>query len=62
MLYFVFFFLFTAAMLFYAFWANGWFGGPQADEASSSEAPSSFSERIRTCCSSCLVPCFNKIL
>lgn len=53
--YFVFFFLFTATMLFYAFWASGWFGGPQTNVPSSSyEPPRTFGERLRTCCSSCM--------
>ncbi|CAK9117509.1 unnamed protein product [Durusdinium trenchii] len=53
-LYFVFFFLFTGFMLFYAFWANGWFGGPQVELSTESpEPPQTFMERLRTCCSSC---------
>jgi hypothetical protein len=57
--YFTFFFLFTATMLFYAFWASGWFGGPQANVASSDyEPPRTFGQRLRTCCNSCLA-CIN---
>ncbi|CAE7459594.1 GIP [Symbiodinium sp. CCMP2592] len=56
--YFVFFFLFSATMLFYGFWANGWFGGPQADLPESEyQPPQTFVERIRTCCGSCLACC-----
>lgn len=59
-LYFIFFFLFSATMLFYAFWSNGWFGGPQADTASSSEPPQSFGERMGSCfrsCTACIGSC-----
>jgi hypothetical protein len=57
--YFTFFFLFTFTMLFYAFWASGWFGGPQADVPSSSyEEPQTFGQRLRTCCGSCMA-CIN---
>ncbi|CAE7179092.1 unnamed protein product, partial [Symbiodinium pilosum] len=53
--YFVFFFLFSGTMLFYGFWANGWFGGPQADVPESEyQPPQTFMERMRTCCGSCL--------
>ncbi|CAE7417632.1 unnamed protein product [Symbiodinium natans] len=56
--YFVFFFLFSFTMLFYGFWANGWFGGPKADIPESEyEPPRTFFERIRTCCGSCLACC-----
>eukprot|EP00931_Biecheleriopsis_adriatica_P095882 TRINITY_DN6952_c0_g1_i2.p1 TRINITY_DN6952_c0_g1~~TRINITY_DN6952_c0_g1_i2.p1 ORF type:complete len:918 (+),score=208.68 TRINITY_DN6952_c0_g1_i2:102-2756(+) len=62
-LYFCFFFLFSATMLFYAFWANGFFGGsaPSADAEGSYEAPQTFVERMRTCCNSCLA-CFSGCL
>lgn len=59
MAYFGFFFTFTFTMLFYAFWASGWFGGPQADVPSSSyEPPQTFGQRLRTCCNSCMA-CIN---
>jgi len=57
--YFTFFALFTSMLTFYAFWANGFFGGPKTDEADSSyEPPSGITARLRTCCSSCLA-CVN---
>jgi len=57
--YFTFFALFTSMLTFYAFWANGFFGGPKADEADSSyEPPSGITARLRTCCTSCLA-CVN---
>mmetsp|Transcript_6383 Transcript_6383/g.11671 ORF Transcript_6383/g.11671 Transcript_6383/m.11671 type:complete len:879 (-) Transcript_6383:104-2740(-) len=53
--YFTFFFLFSASMLYYGFWANGWFGGPQAELPDTAyEAPQTFTQRLRTCCGSCL--------
>jgi len=52
--YFVFFFLFSFGMLFYGFWSNGFFGGPQVEAAASSEPPQTFGQRLATCCSSCL--------
>eukprot|EP00931_Biecheleriopsis_adriatica_P095884 TRINITY_DN6952_c0_g1_i4.p1 TRINITY_DN6952_c0_g1~~TRINITY_DN6952_c0_g1_i4.p1 ORF type:complete len:886 (+),score=206.35 TRINITY_DN6952_c0_g1_i4:127-2784(+) len=57
-LYFAFFATFTATMLFYAFWANGFFGGPSPSaEEESYEPPQTFMERMRTCCNSCLACC-----
>eukprot|EP00435_Cladocopium_sp_Y103_P025577 s487_g6.t1 len=59
-IYFIFFFLFSVTMLFYAFWSHGWFGGPQADTAGSSEPPQTFGERMGSCfrsCTACIGSC-----
>jgi len=56
--YFVVFGLMTLGVLFYAFWASGYFGGPQTQTSSAGEdggyeAPRGFAERLRSCCTSC---------
>jgi len=57
-LYFCFFFPLTATLLFYGFWASGWFGGPQKPEAMPAELVTaaeggSFQAKLRVCCRSC---------
>lgn len=56
-IYFVFFFLFSATMLFYAFWSNGWFGGPQVSTDTEAGPPQSFGERMGACFRSCTACC-----
>merc|ERR1719174_834352 len=49
----------TLSILFYGFWASGWFGGPQPAAAEgegteeSYEPPAGFMDKIKTCCGSC---------
>jgi len=51
----------TLSILFYGFWASGWFGGPGAEPAAaegggteeSYEPPAGFMDKIKTCCGSC---------
>jgi len=49
----------TLSILFYGFWASGWFGGPQPDAKEgegteeSYEPPAGFMDKIKTCCGSC---------
>jgi len=50
--YFVFFALATIGVLFYGFWASGYFGGPQS-MTDDYEAPKGCMERLRTCCNAC---------
>lgn len=54
-LYFVALLPMTLGLLFYSFWASGYFGGPVAAEASivDDEGPTTFSDRMRNCCSAC---------
>lgn len=52
--YFIFFGHLTLGMLFYGFWASGWFGGPSVaagDEAV--EPPKTMCDKVRVCCRSC---------
>jgi len=51
-MYYVLFMVLTPSVLFYAFWATGWFGGEH--EPLEYQAPRSFGDRCRVCCSSCL--------
>lgn len=62
--YFLSFGLLTSAVLFYGFWAAGWFCGLQASPAADEgyEAPTSLAGRWRACwwaCSACLRPCYD---
>jgi len=47
----------TLSILFYGFWASGWFGGPKPAEGEgteeSYEPPAGFMDKIKTCCGSC---------
>lgn len=52
--YFVFFAILTTSVLFYGFWASGWFGGPKPSSEEDYEPPQTCMERMRCCCSSCL--------
>eukprot|EP00747_Dinoflagellata_sp_TGD_P162216 gnl/TRDRNA2_/TRDRNA2_179570_c0_seq1.p1 gnl/TRDRNA2_/TRDRNA2_179570_c0~~gnl/TRDRNA2_/TRDRNA2_179570_c0_seq1.p1 ORF type:complete len:938 (+),score=209.71 gnl/TRDRNA2_/TRDRNA2_179570_c0_seq1:75-2888(+) len=54
-LYFVLFALLMLGVLYYAFWASGWFGGPQSnkDEDSEYEPPKTFFERLACVFRSC---------
>jgi len=58
-LYFVLLAPITLSILFYGFWASGWFGGPQPAAAEgegkeeSYEPPAGFVDKIKTCCGSC---------
>jgi len=51
--YFVLFATMTVSVLFYGFWASGWFGGPQATHVEAYEPPQTFRERCGVCCASC---------
>jgi hypothetical protein len=52
--YYVLFVSITVGVLFYAFWATGWLGGPRAsDESVEDVQPASFRDRMRIICSSC---------
>lgn len=58
--YFVIFGVMTVSILFYGFWASGWFGGPQAHASDEYEAPTTCMERLSClfrCCDSCLKGC-----
>merc|ERR1719359_492147 len=44
---------FTIGILFYSFWANGWFGGPQAGQAKEYESPRTCGERLSCCWRAC---------
>jgi len=64
-MYFTFFFIITASLLFYAFWACGWFGGPQKQEDDNYEAPRTCVQRLKTlgnACLYCLVACHDNTL
>jgi hypothetical protein len=52
--YFVFFALLTVSVLFYGFWASGWFGGPKPSAEEDYEAPQGCLDRLRCCCLSCM--------
>merc|ERR1719329_1803779 len=50
----------TLSILFYGFWASGWFGGPQPAASTEGESaeegyqpPVGFMDKIKTCCGSC---------
>jgi hypothetical protein len=44
----------TLGVLYYGFWASGYFGGPQPiKEEPAIEGPVTFMDRIRTCCTCC---------
>jgi len=48
----------TLAILYYGFWASGYFGGPQATkDVEEYEPPQSFMERCRCCCHACCNCC-----
>jgi hypothetical protein len=57
MAYFFFIAPISLIILFYGFWASGWFGGPQADKRTDEnyEPPQTFADRCRACCTSCQV-------
>lgn len=60
--YFVFFGLLTFGLLFYGFWASGWFGGPSAAGTEGYQGPVTFADRVRTCfsaCTGCMRACHN---
>jgi hypothetical protein len=52
-LYFVFLLPMTLGLLYYGFWASGYFGGPQALSAEPVVEPQGFTDRLCTCCSAC---------
>eukprot|EP00418_Pyrodinium_bahamense_P099081 CAMPEP_0179047084 /NCGR_PEP_ID=MMETSP0796-20121207/19017_1 /TAXON_ID=73915 /ORGANISM="Pyrodinium bahamense, Strain pbaha01" /LENGTH=997 /DNA_ID=CAMNT_0020743523 /DNA_START=81 /DNA_END=3074 /DNA_ORIENTATION=+ len=53
-LYFCFLAPLTLINLFYAFWASGFFGGPQpSPEVDGAEPPKSWRERMGVCCNTC---------
>lgn len=52
--YYVLFVMLTMLILFYAFWAQGYFGGPIGDDAPKAQT-GTFRERCGRCCDSCLV-------
>jgi hypothetical protein len=52
--YFIFFASLTFLILFYGFWATGWFGGPDASQPPEGyQPPSGIMEKCRMCCRSC---------
>jgi len=57
----IYFFLFapmTAGLLYYGFWASGWFGGPKPlGEDEEYEPPTTCREKISACCSACCLCC-----
>jgi len=55
--YFLFLLPFSGFMLYYAFWANGWFGGPKPIPEDEPPAPTNFQERCSLLCRSCCVCC-----
>eukprot|EP00425_Heterocapsa_triquetra_P003589 CAMPEP_0195054498 /NCGR_PEP_ID=MMETSP0448-20130528/3432_1 /TAXON_ID=66468 /ORGANISM="Heterocapsa triquestra, Strain CCMP 448" /LENGTH=864 /DNA_ID=CAMNT_0040084021 /DNA_START=202 /DNA_END=2796 /DNA_ORIENTATION=- len=65
-LYFTFFGLLTICVLFYGFWASGFFGGPGPSAADESyEAPRTFGDKMRTvccCCCQCMKGCSSTAL
>jgi hypothetical protein len=50
--YYVVFTALTLGVLFYGFWASGWFGGPESPENAAPE-PRGFLDRCRLCCRAC---------
>jgi hypothetical protein len=58
-LYYVFFLPLNLAMLYYAFWASGWFGGPQPinEEEEELVPPTSAMDKLTACLSSCCMCC-----
>mmetsp|Transcript_85439 Transcript_85439/g.226922 ORF Transcript_85439/g.226922 Transcript_85439/m.226922 type:complete len:896 (-) Transcript_85439:26-2713(-) len=64
--YFVFFGLLTIGMLFYGFWASGWFGGPSLATAEESfEPPHTVTDKVRVCwrsCNACMRDCHDSHL
>lgn len=53
-LYFVFLLPMTVGLLFYAFWASGYLGGPQAPGSTAPDVgPMTLSHRLCNCCSAC---------
>merc|ERR1719420_2588602 len=53
-LYFVFLLPMTLGLLYYGFWASGYFGGPKAVAAADEiPAPPTMSDRLCICCSAC---------
>eukprot|EP00930_Biecheleria_cincta_P066997 TRINITY_DN5335_c0_g1_i1.p1 TRINITY_DN5335_c0_g1~~TRINITY_DN5335_c0_g1_i1.p1 ORF type:complete len:1088 (-),score=259.25 TRINITY_DN5335_c0_g1_i1:105-3368(-) len=57
MIYFVFILPFSLWNLYYGFWANGWFGGPQPLEKDASAPPEGFMAKCNVLCSSCCTWC-----
>mmetsp|Transcript_40389 Transcript_40389/g.72541 ORF Transcript_40389/g.72541 Transcript_40389/m.72541 type:complete len:892 (+) Transcript_40389:103-2778(+) len=56
--YFGFFAAFTCMITFYAFWSNGFFGGPQPDaDDVPYQAPTGFTDRVKMLCGSCMACC-----
>eukprot|EP00931_Biecheleriopsis_adriatica_P044479 TRINITY_DN2543_c0_g1_i7.p1 TRINITY_DN2543_c0_g1~~TRINITY_DN2543_c0_g1_i7.p1 ORF type:complete len:1067 (-),score=230.40 TRINITY_DN2543_c0_g1_i7:63-3263(-) len=55
--YFLFLLPFSCFLLYYAFWANGWFGGPKPIPEDELPAPTNFQERCAMLCRSCCVCC-----
>eukprot|EP00448_Togula_jolla_P024583 CAMPEP_0170592890 /NCGR_PEP_ID=MMETSP0224-20130122/13159_1 /TAXON_ID=285029 /ORGANISM="Togula jolla, Strain CCCM 725" /LENGTH=971 /DNA_ID=CAMNT_0010916813 /DNA_START=31 /DNA_END=2946 /DNA_ORIENTATION=- len=49
----------TLAILYYGFWASGYFGGPKAieEETEEYEPPQTFMEKCRCCCNACCNCC-----
>jgi hypothetical protein len=43
----------TISVLFYGFWASGWFGGPKAVSSEEYVPPQTCCERLAVCCSAC---------
>jgi len=53
MIYFVFILPFCLWNLYYGFWANGWFGGPQPIEKDTTAPPEGFMAKCKLLCTSC---------
>jgi hypothetical protein len=51
--YFALFAFLTVSVLFYGFWASGWFGGSAPTEDDGYERPQTFCDKIGACCSAC---------
>eukprot|EP00928_Gymnodinium_smaydae_P061454 TRINITY_DN45520_c1_g1_i1.p1 TRINITY_DN45520_c1_g1~~TRINITY_DN45520_c1_g1_i1.p1 ORF type:complete len:1050 (+),score=294.57 TRINITY_DN45520_c1_g1_i1:121-3270(+) len=55
--YYVFVMTLTLGLMWYGFWASGWFGGPKPMDVGEDEdyqPPQGFVERLKCCCSACL--------
>jgi len=57
MIYFVFILPFCLWTLYYGFWANGWFGGPQPITKDASAPPEGFLAKCKVLCTSCCAWC-----
>jgi hypothetical protein len=52
--YFVLLAFFPVGLLFYAFWASGWFGDHDSSSQDGYEPPRTCGERLKVCCDSCM--------